>query len=267
MEEDPRIWLEALRRSHRTLAALVGRLTPDQRDGPSYCTDWTVAQVLSHLGSGAEIFSGLLAAALPGGVAFGREDFAGVWARWDAKSPADQAADVVPADGRLIASLDALGPDLAEVHPRAMGRELSMAEFLAMRLGEHALHVWDLAATGDGDARLDPAAAALLVDRLPTLAKSLGRAPGAGAPPLRAIVATTDPDRTFVIQGNEDVTVTPVAKGEEAAAGAPDLTMAAEALVRLAYGRLDPDHTPTGVAETPVSAALLERLRDAFPGN
>ncbi len=39
--------------------------------------------------------------------------------------------------------------------------------------------------------------------------------------------------------------------------------MPAEALLRLSYGRLDPEHTPADVAADP---ADLDRLRKVFPG-
>ncbi len=42
-----------------------------------------------------------------------------------------------------------------------------------------------------------------------------------------------------------------------------DITMPAEALLRLAYGRLDPVHTPASVTG---DAAVLDRLRATFPG-
>ena len=64
MESDPHVWIAALRRSHERLASLVRSLGPDQARGPSYCTDWTIAQVLSHLGSGAEIGLMMFPAAL-----------------------------------------------------------------------------------------------------------------------------------------------------------------------------------------------------------
>jgi Mycothiol maleylpyruvate isomerase N-terminal domain len=44
--------------------------------------------------------------------------------------------------------------------------------------------------------------------------------------------------------------------------GAPDLTLPAEALIRLVYGRLDPDHTPPVEGDL----ALLDSLRSVFPG-
>ena len=46
MESDPRIWIAALRHSDHLLVSLVQPLDADQVRGPSYCSDWTVAQVL-----------------------------------------------------------------------------------------------------------------------------------------------------------------------------------------------------------------------------
>jgi hypothetical protein len=43
----------------------------------------------------------------------------------------------------------------------------------------------------------------------------------------------------------------------------PDLVLPAEALSRLVYGRLDPDHTPEFTGD----AAVLETLRAVFPGS
>jgi MDMPI C-terminal domain len=42
-----------------------------------------------------------------------------------------------------------------------------------------------------------------------------------------------------------------------------EVQMPAEALLRLAYGRLDPEHTPAAVTGDP---AALDRLRAVFPG-
>ena len=66
MPTDPRALIGVLRNSHERLAGLVRPLTPEQLRAQSYDTDWTIAQVLSHLGSGAEIATLSLAAALGG---------------------------------------------------------------------------------------------------------------------------------------------------------------------------------------------------------
>jgi hypothetical protein len=44
--------------------------------------------------------------------------------------------------------------------------------------------------------------------------------------------------------------------------GAPDLTLPAEAFIRLVYGRLDPEHTPSFDGDP----ELLDSLRSVFPG-
>ena len=51
-------WPAAAVSSHERLSRLVGQLGPDEVAGPSYCTEWSIAQVLSHLGSGAAGQSG-----------------------------------------------------------------------------------------------------------------------------------------------------------------------------------------------------------------
>ena len=53
-------------------------------------------------------------------------------------------------------------------------------------------------------------------------------------------------------------TATKESAGEE---GRPELRLPAEALVRLVYGRLDPDHTPVA-ADSP----SLDEVRGLFPG-
>ena len=57
-------WISAARASHERLATIAAPLTEDQLTSQSYDTEWTVAQVLSHIGSGAEIFGLILDASL-----------------------------------------------------------------------------------------------------------------------------------------------------------------------------------------------------------
>lgn len=47
--------IAALRAHHDELAAVVAGLSDEQLTAPSGSADWKVADVLSHLGSGAEI--------------------------------------------------------------------------------------------------------------------------------------------------------------------------------------------------------------------
>ncbi len=76
----------ALRSSHRRLEEATRPLTDEEIAGPSYCTDWSTAQVLSHIGSGAQVFGLLLDAGLAGAEQPGREEFSRIWDVWNAMS-------------------------------------------------------------------------------------------------------------------------------------------------------------------------------------
>ncbi len=266
MESDPRTWIAALENSQRRLDGLVRSLSPDQVRGPSYCADWTVAALLSHLGSGAEISALMLESALGRTGPVGREQFGPVWDRWNAMSPDQQAAGVLTADAAHLAALRGLTEqDLARVEFEFLGMTLDAAGLVRLRLGEHALHVWDLAVTLDAGAQVAPDAVRLLLDMLPGFA-----APRFGRPqetPLRARITVTGPDRTYLLAAADAVTLTEVTAAEAdtraGAAADTEIAMPAEALLRLVYGRLDAAHTPDEVQAKP---ADLDLLRATFPG-
>ena len=83
--------IEALRQEHDTLVGIARELTDDQLSGRSGASEWSVAQVLSHLGSGAEITLASLHAALGERDAPDDEFNRSVWDRWDAMAPAGRA--------------------------------------------------------------------------------------------------------------------------------------------------------------------------------
>ena len=61
----------ALRTHHDRLAEVIAGLTPEQLKAPSAASEWSLAQVLSHLGSGAEIFLPRYTAGIVGEAASG----------------------------------------------------------------------------------------------------------------------------------------------------------------------------------------------------
>ena len=82
----------ALRASVERLHELAGGLDDAQVASPSYCDEWSIAQVLSHLGSGAVIFRRSLEDVRAGTTT--PDDFnPSVWDEWNAKSPRAQADD------------------------------------------------------------------------------------------------------------------------------------------------------------------------------
>lgn len=263
MSADPRHWISVLRASHGSLAGAVAALGPDRATDQSYCSDWSVAQVLSHIGSGAEISLLTLRSAVGEGEPVGPEGFPPIWDRWNAKAPADQIADGLAADEEHIARLEQLtDAELDGIKVSMFGMDLDAAGLVGLRLGEHAVHTWDVAVIANPAAQVAADAVDLLIDRVPEfLGPRLGKPQD---PPLRVHFTVIGPDRDWTLTAAADsVTVTAGPAADDGGPAASEVRIPAEALLRLAYGRLDPAHTPDEVEADP---AVLDRLRAVFPG-
>jgi uncharacterized protein (TIGR03083 family) len=247
--------LGALRASVGRLHELRRGLDDGQLEMQSYCTEWTVAQVFSHLGSGAVILRRRLRD-IRAGTAGSDELAPSVWDEWNAKTTRAQADDALVADEAVLQALE----DVSEAERARltfpMGPlSLGFNEFAALRLNEHAFHTWDIEVVFDDTARLPEDAAALVVDNLGLIARFTGRPEGHER---TVTVRTTHPERDIALRLAADgVEVTAGESGQH-----PELELPAEAFSRLVYGRLDADHTPVFHGD----AALLESLRSVFPG-
>jgi uncharacterized protein (TIGR03083 family) len=260
MESDPRAWIAALRRSHDQLVALVGPLTPEQLRGSSYCKDWSVAQVLSHIGSGSEIAAMNLPGALGQAEPVDREAYGPVWDRWNAMSPDDQAAAARIAYAQYIGRLEQLKAELASISYPFIGMTLDAVGLARLRLSEHAVHTWDIAVMADPAAVVAPDVVDLLIDTAPGfLAPRVGKPQ---AEPFRARIKTSDPDGDYLFVAADAVSLGAwvTITADEAH---KEIAMPAEAMIRLVYGRLDPEHTPASVVAEP---ADLDRVRAIFTG-
>jgi uncharacterized protein (TIGR03083 family) len=256
METSPAPWIDALRRSHDRLQAVAGPLDLDQLQRTSYASEWSIAQVLSHIGSQAEIFGLFLDAGLSGQDPPGPDAFPPIWETWNAKSPQDQAADALRADEAVTARFESLDDDQRKRFRLSLfGMDLDAAGLARMRLGEHAVHTWDVAVALDPAATLAPDAVGLLIDTLGQLAARAGKP---GGIQRRLHVSTSSPVRHFTLETGDKVTLV----ASEYSEGLPELGLPAEAFVRLVYGRLDSAHTPP--VET--RRADLDDLRQVFPG-
>jgi uncharacterized protein (TIGR03083 family) len=260
MESSARAWIAALRGSQQRLADLVGSLIPEQLHAPSYDAGWTIAQVLAHIGAQAEIAQQALAAALSGREPFGLDGFRSILAVWNARDPGQQAVECLVSDREHVRRLEQVTDEqLAGMRLSILGTQYDAAGLVWLRLGEHALHSWDIAVSLDPVAVVAPQSVAMLVERVPQVA-ACGAKPDV---PYRVRIHTTDPDREFLLTAAQTVSMSEVRAGA-AGEGIPALRMPAEALLRLVYGRLDPRHTP------PVQALSgqvdLDLLRRTFPG-
>jgi uncharacterized protein (TIGR03083 family) len=256
LETSPGPWIDALRASHDRLQAIVEPLDLGQLEQPAYPSKWSIAQTLSHLGSQAEIFGMFLDASLSGQEPPGREAFPSIWDAWNARSPQAQARDALSADEATQERLESLDPGQRDkLHLHVFGMDVDAAGLARMRLSEHAIHTWDVAVALDPAATVAPDAVGLLID---TFSQGAVRAAKPDGVQRHLRISTTDPERNFILQTGEAVTVTEADGGE----GLPDLRLSAEALIRLVYGRLDPAHTP----QVQASGVDLDDLRTLFPG-
>ena len=187
--------LTALRASVDRLAELVRPLGHDITR-QAYPSAWSIAQVVSHVGSSAVIFERRLADGLAG-----RDtppNFAeSLWAEWDHKSPDAQAADGLAADEAFMRELESLGPEERTKVSVSLGPvTFDWDQVVRARLSEHVVHEWDVAVALDPAATLAADGVLHVVDNLDLI----GRYTAQPVAPERTItVATTEPERSFTV--------------------------------------------------------------------
>jgi uncharacterized protein (TIGR03083 family) len=246
---------EALRSSTEHLRDIVESLDAEQLRTPAYPTEWTIADALSHLGSGAVIFVRQVDDALndtPTPGEFSRS----VWNEWDAKSPDDQASDVLVVDRALVARVDDLSAtDRGKIKISLGPFSLDFDQYLGLRLNEHVLHTWDVEVVLDSNAVLPGDAVDALLANLGMIASFAAKPTGTEG---TYVLKTFDPEKTYIASLTADSVKTVEGSSDKTA----DVELPAEAFIRLVCGRLDPDHTPSSVT----GAEHLVVLRQVFPG-
>jgi uncharacterized protein (TIGR03083 family) len=246
----------ALQANHVTLAALVSTLSEEQLTGRSGATEWTVAQVLSHLGSGAEIARKPIATAA--GQQVEAEENQSIWARWNASAPGEQAAGFVQSDAAYLATVEALSAEQRQSLMIDLGflpEPVPLVVALGMRLNEVANHAWDVRVAVDSSAALDTGSAEILVE--------LFRGPLAFLLGFSGHADQIEREVRLAIPGGgieitDTVTVTGELDNPTASFDGP-----AEAVVRLLSGRLGAEYA-AGVRVT--GNVTLDELRKVFPG-
>jgi uncharacterized protein (TIGR03083 family) len=256
MAETAKDAIAALRRSHDELVTIIEGLDPEALTTASGSSEWTVADVLSHLGSAAEIGLNTLTA--------GKADFdsaPAIWDRWNAMSPGEKASSFVTASERLVEALEALDDDdLANktVDVGFLPAPIDIAFLVGMRLGEVGLHRWDVAVAFDAGATVPDYIVPFVLGQLPMFAGFFAQPAGQTG---RIAVETVDPRRNYVLEMRDDGATLIVGHADDAETR---LALSSEAFVRLTAGRLDADHTPASV--TVEGVLSLDDLRGIFPG-
>lgn len=253
--------ITALRAEHEALVPVRAAFAPDQLKGPSGASEWTVAQVFSHLGSGAEIALAAFRAEIGEADAPGPDFNQSVWDRWNALSPEAQATGWEESDAAFVGAFEALTPEqheTIEINPGFLPRPIPLATFAGMRLSEVAHHSWDIRVAADPAAGLTTGAADLLAEHLSGdlgfLLGFIAKPDVVGEPAVVEISGT--PYRLVV---GDDIRLTTDPSTVTAVFEGP-----LESAMRLLTGRLSPAHTPAGVKVT--GNVTLDELRAAFPG-
>jgi uncharacterized protein (TIGR03083 family) len=253
--------INALRATYDDLAALVPALSLEQLTGPSGAAEWTVAQVLSHLGSGAEIGLASYAAAIDGAPEPGPDFNPAVWDRWNALSPQEQADGYLDADAKLVEKLESLTAEQRETLQIKLGFlpfPLPLAAIAGMRLNEVAQHAWDVHVALTPNATLPAESAEILAEQLSGglrfMPGFLGKHEALTTP---AVVAIAGTEFGFVI--GDDVALSSSVSSPTATFVGP-----LEAAIRLIGGRLKTGFTAADIEVT--GSVTLDDLRRVFPG-
>jgi uncharacterized protein (TIGR03083 family) len=253
----------ALHSGHDALAGLVSGLSDDDLARPSGSAEWDVSQVLSHLGSGAEITRAGLQAALDGEPNPGSDYNHAVWDKWNAMTRRERADGFLEANQTLIALYESLDADTVENLRIDLGflpAPVDVATAARLRLSEFGLHSWDVRVAFDEQATVAPDATTALLHGEPNMIGWLGKTDALDGRHLTIRVTSTEPTSVFALLLREQVSV------DFDVPEQPDgeLTLPSEAWLRLVAGRLAPRFTPSSAIAT--GAADLEVLRQVFPG-
>jgi uncharacterized protein (TIGR03083 family) len=261
MSSLPQRTVSGLRANHDELAGLVTRLPEGVLIAGSGAAEWTVAQVLSHLGSGAEIATAIVTAALAGDPVPGQDANERIWDRWNALGPEEQAAGYIERSARYLAVVEAMSSEeleTTEVELGFMPAPLPMPVYLGMRLNEVSLHGWDVAVAVDPNAEIGAEAAQTLAEHFTDGLGFLLRfstQPAALHEPT--IVEISETPYTLIITDEVRMTTSPPA-------ATATFTGPLAAVLRLLAGRLKADHTPAEVSVR--GNVTLDDLRGVFPG-
>jgi uncharacterized protein (TIGR03083 family) len=251
--------INALRTNHDELEGLVSGLPADELARQSGASDWTVAQVLSHLGSGSELMLVRLAAAVAG-EPVPEIDNQSVWDRWNAASPEEQRDGFLEHHGAIVRALEDLDADQRKTVTVELGflpEPAPLETFVGMRLNETAAHAWDVRVAFDPAAGIEKSSADLLAAHL---ASGLGFMLDFAAKPQSLAEPTTLALDGYGIAFADTVTLRVGTPHDATATFHGPL----EAAVRMLSGRLGPEYTPSDVEVT--GNVTLDDLRPVFPG-
>jgi uncharacterized protein (TIGR03083 family) len=265
--------IAALRAETDELHQLVPTLSREVLTGRSGASEWSPADVLSHLGSQAEIHIAILRAAVGEGEYPTRDHNRSVWDRWDNSTPEQQSEGYLLQSQAFIDAIEALSPrshDAFTIPLDFLPIPLSVASYAGFRLSELAHHGWDVRVAADPEAGLGDVSTAILFEQL---GGELDFLLGFYGKPDRAerpfTIAVDGSDYTITVDDKIRVTddagpMAPTESGRSAAPAAATFHGSLEAALRLMGGRLGPQFRPAEVTLT--GDVTFDDLAKVFPG-
>jgi uncharacterized protein (TIGR03083 family) len=229
----------------------------------SYCTDWLVYQVVSHIGSGSRIGGLRIGAWVRGATPVARETMQQIWGHFDSLGPNEMFAAYEQA-AREYLQAEAETPDeagLQEVDGFAGRRPLYA--YQASRTWELACHSWDVYVARNSHARLDPQAVTLLAEALHFINLPLDKDRAAALTAINPVLfRLQDSGRSYVLD------LTAERPRVQAADGSTDGPLVVEGpdeeVIRFVSGRHFVPGARNALKATRGSADDLARLRRAF---
>jgi uncharacterized protein (TIGR03083 family) len=156
------------RTEYDRLSAYLRGLDADGWVEQSYCTDWLVYQVVSHIGSGSRLGALRLRAWVGGGPPV-TDVMQGVWGFFDGLAPGDMLGAYLEASAEYLTA-EVETPDSAgEKEVEGFAGRRPLFAYQLGRVWELSLHAWELSlhvyVSRDRSARVSSAAVALIEAR------------------------------------------------------------------------------------------------------
>ncbi|MFD8074976.1 maleylpyruvate isomerase N-terminal domain-containing protein [Streptomyces sp. NPDC059718] len=252
--------LAAMHTVSRRLGATVGGLTGEELLRPSFAEGWSIAQVLVHLGTGAELCTAAVRRGLTGDLTRpSREDITDVYERWIPLRPVAQRDAWHQAESDLLRLLDSFDAGVrASVTVPYFTGPVGFTDFTGYWLSEQSVHTWDVEVGLDEAAAIPAPEVALLWDRVDMVAsRSRDGDTLTRLGPRQIAVELTDPARTLCLALGSELHILPCEGAEPSGA----VSGPSEAVLRLVYGRNRPRD-----AVTARDGVTLDDLRALFPG-
>lgn len=252
--------LTAMHSVSRRLGSTVGGLSGEQLLSPSFADGWSLAQVLVHLGTGAQLCTAAVRRGLTGDLTRpSREEIADVSEQWISLRPTAQRDAWQEAESGLLRLLDSLDAGVrASVTVPYFTGPVGFTDFTGYWLSEQSVHTWDVAVGLDGTATIPAPEVALLWDRIDMVAsRSRDGDTLTRLGPRQIAVELTDPERLLCLSLGSELHILPC----EGAGPSGAVSGSAEAVLRLVYGRNRPQD---GVSAR--DGVTLDDLRALFPG-